>query len=61
LTSFSVAQTTTSQIKEKITDAITKGNNHVIKSLSGDLLGWSNHIVDSAECLIIHSEAAKKK
>jgi hypothetical protein len=48
-------------IETIVVSALSKGNNHIIKSLSGDLLGWSNHIVDSAECLIIHSEAAKKK
>ncbi|XP_076104056.1 uncharacterized protein LOC143072834 isoform X1 [Mytilus galloprovincialis] len=52
---------TTSHIKEKITGAVTKGDKHVIKSVSGDLLGWSNHIVDSAECLLVHSDTAKRR
>lgn len=58
---FSVDPTTTSHIKEKITGALTKGDKHVIKSVSGDLLGWSNHIVDSAECLLVHSDTAKRR
>jgi hypothetical protein len=39
----------------------TKGDRDKVNLLSGDLLGWTNHIIDVSHIVVVHCTDHKKK